>query len=176
MFSDPVHQLYNTIKGYCWQTKGKEGTIEIQSNSGRKRITVLGSVDVLDYGFHGIVTESNCDQEAMKVNMRIIREEYPDNKKIVMILDNAKYHVAYEVQDYAQELNIELKYLPTYSPNLNLIERIWKFMKKKMQNTYYETKELFMKSIINFCANLNKLHKDDVSKLINHKFEILNAL
>ena len=63
-----------------------------------------------------------------------IREMYNDKKRIVLIMDNAAYNRAYEVQNHASKLGIEIKYLPPYAPNLNLIERIWKFLKSKLKN------------------------------------------
>lgn len=59
-----------------------------------------------------------------------LQEGYSDNTPIHLFLDNARYQKYYTVQDYAKEKNIVLEYLPAYSPNLNLIERFWKFTKK----------------------------------------------
>ena len=128
---DPCHQIYNVIKGRCWQEKGKNGTVQISSNTGRKRISILGGINVLTADFSGIITEANCDILSTKEALKILREDYKDNKNIIIIVDNAAYNRAYETKDFAASLGIEMKFLPSYSPNLNLIERLWKFMKKK---------------------------------------------
>lgn len=105
-----------------------------------------------------------------------IRKDYPDGKEIVIVQDNAKYHHAHSVTDRAKELNITLVFLPPYCPNLNLIERVWKFMKKKiMKNVYYETFEEFWNAILNFCGNFEKYSKE-VNTLIGQKFQILKAV
>lgn len=112
----------------------------------------------------------------IKVALSEIRKDYPDNKKIVLILDNATYNRAYDTQDFATSLNIELKFLPPYCPNLNLIERIWKFMKKKvLQNTYYSTFFAFYEAIIEFCSNF-KIYENETKNLLSQKFQIIKAV
>nr|WP_244831577.1 transposase [Candidatus Vampirococcus lugosii] len=86
--------------------------------------------------FTSLITERNCNTETVKEVLYKIRNEYRNGKKIVIILDNAKYNHAKEVQILAEKLGIKLCYLPPYSPNLNLIERVWKFLKKVLKNTY----------------------------------------
>jgi len=68
-----------------------------------------------------------------------------------------------------------LKYLPTYSPNLNLIERVWKFYKKKvLENIYYEDFESFLNSTYKFFKDIH-IYSIDIKKLPNQKFEIISA-
>ena len=140
MFADPTHKIHNTINGKCWQKRWKDWTIFLPSNTWRKRITVLWAINVTTpTRLTSIVTENNCDQEMAKALLREIRKEYPDWKEIVIIKDNAKYHHAESVWALAQELNITIVFLPPYCPNLNLIERVWKFMKSKFKNKYHAT-------------------------------------
>ena len=132
LFADPTHKIHNTINGKCWQTKGKKGTIMLPSNTWRRRITILWAINVLDSTkLTSIVTEDNCDREMAQALLREVRKDYLDWKEIVIIKDNASYHHATEVQELAKELNIRIVFLPAYCPNLNLIERIWKFMKSE---------------------------------------------
>ncbi len=175
LFYDPSHQVFNTISGRCWQEKGKNGTIEIPSNTGRRRISVLGGINALNGEFSGIITEANCDTLSTEVALQEIRKDYKDQKSIVIIIDNAPYNRAYATRDFAASLNIKMKFLPPYSPNLNLIERIWKFMKKKViKNTYYEKFQNFFDELVSFFHNI-KNYKEEISNLINHKFEIISA-
>jgi len=110
LFYDPVHQLHNTINGKCWQAKGGNNTIVLPSNTGRKRITILGAINPVNYQFTSLILEGMVDQTVTKVALKNIRESYNDDKEIVIIMDNAKYNRAYAVQDYAKELNIKIHY------------------------------------------------------------------
>jgi transposase len=175
LFYDPVHQLHNTINGRCWQQKGGKNTIALPSNTGRNRITILGAINpALDYKFTSIVLEGMVDKTVTKECLKNIRETYIDGKEIFIIMDNAKYNRAYAVQDYAKELNITIKYLPPYCPNLNLIERIWKYVKKRLKNKYIEKYEDFKKWINEFCENFDD-YKIDIEKLITNKIQIIKA-
>ena len=175
MFFDPTHQVHNTINGTCWQTKGKRGTVILPSNTGRKRISVLGAINSITGDCTTIITENNCDKDMVILTFNEIRKEYSDDKDIVIILDNASYNHAYKTVEEAALLGIRLVFLPTYSPNLNLIERLWKFLKKiVLKNKYYKTFNEFKKAIEVFFENI-QIHKDNILKLLNHKFEILKA-
>lgn len=173
IFFDPTHQAHNTVNGYCWQEKGKDNTKVIFSNSGRRRINVIGAINAITFKPTTILTEDNCDKEMIKMFLEEIRKDYPEADKIYIFLDNARYSKNYEVQEYAETLNIELMFLPPYSPNLNLIERLWKFFKKKLRkNNYYNTFEKFRKAIHDFFKNI-KQYRPELEKLLTHKFEII---
>ncbi|MBS8122100.1 DDE endonuclease [Candidatus Vampirococcus lugosii] len=102
-----------------------------------------------------------------------IRNEYRNGKKIVIILDNAKYNHAKEVQILAEKLGIKLCYLPPYSPNLNLIERVWKFLKKVLKNTYTPNFLDFIEKIKAICGEFNLTFKEKLSSLLNNKIQII---
>jgi transposase len=120
-----------------------------------------------------LVTESNCDTYANEIAHEELRKAYPDGKEIIVIQDNASYNHAYAKTDRIKELNITSLFLPAYCPNLNLIERIWKFMKKKiMKNTYYPTFKDFFQAILSFCGNLEK-YINEISNLMSQKFQII---
>lgn len=173
LFSDPTHLVHNTIKSKCWQCRGVKDTIQLSSNTGRKRLNIIGAIDAIEKKFSGLITESNCDREAIKVEIDIIRNNYPDNKKIVVFADNARYQKSSEIKEYAKKKNIYLRFIPAYSPNLNLIERLWKFVKKKLRNKYRKEFKDFEEAVVNICKDIKDKHFDEVSRLINHKFQIL---
>jgi transposase len=177
LFFDPTHQVHNTVSGKCWQAKGKEGTVMLSSNTGRNRTSILGAINACGGTFSSIITEDNCDTDMIKIAFHSIRnsKEYRNNKKIVIILDNAPYNRSYETQRFAKKLGIELKYLPPYSPNLNLIERVWKFFKKiVLKNKYYKSFKDFLSAIETFLLNIGE-YRNDVASLLNQKFEIIKA-
>jgi transposase len=90
-------------------------------------------------------------------------------------LDNARYQRSYVVQQKAKALDINLLYLPPYSPNLNLIERLWRYFKKKvMKNKYYETYASFEKAVELFFKTFSE-RNEDMKSLLNFNFGIIKA-
>ena len=148
---DPTHPIHNSIPGYRWQEKGKKKTQFLQANTGRRRITVVGAVNLVNQDIVPLVTESNADTALVAVFLLEVKKKYAKAEKITIILDNAAYQKSYETQEYAKSLNIDLLYLPPYTPNLSLIERVWKFFKKKvLRDHYYPTFNEFFEAICEF--------------------------
>lgn len=173
IFLDPTHQVYDTVNGYCWQEKGATGTKIISSNTGRKRISIIGAINAVSHKPTTLITEDNCDKEMIKQILYEIRNDYPHTDKIYIFLDNARYSHNNEVGLKAKSLNIKLIFLPPYSPNLNLIERLWKFLKKKIRkNIYYDTFEKFTTAIYDFFKNIEQ-YKTELETLLTLNFEII---
>ena len=173
---DPMHQTHNNENGYMWQKKGKEGTKEMKSNTGRRRLNILAAIDMVTLGIVSFLTEENCNKESIKVFLDEVKKAYPKAKEIKIFLDNARYQRNYEVIEYARTLNITLEFMPPYSPNLCLIERLWKFFKKKIiKNTYYESFDEFFSFVSNFFTleNWGKI-LPELRSLLTLKFEIIN--
>ena len=91
---------------------------------------------------------------------------------ITLVLDNAAYQRCKLVQELAKELNIELLFLPSYSPNLNLIERLWKFVKKQALSSRHHTNYADFQAVIDNCLdNLTTTHKSALVSLLTLKFQ-----
>jgi hypothetical protein len=91
---------------------------------------------------------------------------------ITLVLDNARYQKCAVVQTLASSLGIELLYLPGYSPNLNLIERLWRFVRKEsLDSTYYEDFARFTAAIDQCLDELPTVHKDEMATLMTPKFQ-----
>lgn len=172
---DPMHQTHNNENGHMWQIKGKEGTKKMKSNTGRRRLNILGAIDMVTLDIVPFITEENCYKETIKVFLNEVKKTYPKAKEIKIFLDNARYQRNYEVIEYAKELGITLEFMPPYSPNLCLIERLWKFFKKKgIKNTYYETWEEFYDFVCDFFSVENwERMKHELESLLSLKFEII---
>jgi len=123
--------------------------------------------------FTSLITERNCNTETIKEVLYKIRNEYRNWKKIVIILDNASYNHSKEVKILADKLWIKLLFLPPYSPNLNLIERVWKFLKKILKNVYTPNFNDFVEKINNTCLEFNSIFKENLSNLLNNKIQII---
>jgi len=168
-----MHQTHNSENGYMWQTKGKEGTRKILSNTGRRRLNILGAINMVDLNIVPFVTEENCNKEAIKVFLDEVKKKYSKAEKITIFLDNARYQRNYEVQDHAKKLGITLEFMPPYSPNLCLIERLWKFFKKKViKNKYYETFNEFHDFVCKFFQNWDQW-QPELQTLLTLNFEII---
>lgn len=155
--------------------KRQKNTKSISSNTGRKRINIIGALNPVNFSATSFITETNCDKEAIKQLLAEARDEYPGNKTIYIFLDNARYNYNREVNEKAKELNIKLKFLPPYCPNLNLIERLWKFLKKKVRkNHHYKTFKEFKEAIFDFFKNID-LHKNELEGLLTLNFEIIGV-
>jgi len=90
----------------------------------------------------------------------------------VLVLDDARYQKCALVRERAQQLNIQLVYLPPYSPNPNLIERLWKFVKKEVPyNTYYDRYDKFWKAICDCLSKTHTTHREALRTLLNPKFQ-----
>jgi transposase len=101
-----------------------------------------------------------------------IRARHPEAGRILLILDNARYNHARLVSEHIAETNVELHFLPAYAPNLNLIERLWRFVRDEVLETYHETFEQFTTAIDNLLDNLDQ-YADQLATLMTEKFEIL---
>jgi transposase len=175
LFADPVHQIHNNENGYCWQLKGKDNTKTVLSNTGRRRLNIIGAINPVTLEPTTLLTEENCCSEVIEAFLEEIRKQYKDATTICLVLDNARYQRSYEVREKAKELNIDLLFLPPYCPNLNLIERLWKHFKKVvMKNKYYESFQEFEDTIYNFFKNFNT-QKGILKTTLNFKFGIIKA-
>ena len=172
---DPTHPIHNSIPGYRWQAQGVARTQRLSANTGRRRVTIVGAVNLVDHDIVPFVTESNADRELIKVFLLEVKKRYAHAEKITVILDNAAYQKSYEVREHAHRLGITLFYLPPYTPNLSLIERVWKFFKKKvLRNHYYATFDAFFEAICEFFVQWHD-YALELKTLLTLKFEIMEA-
>jgi len=94
---------------------------------------------------------------------------------ITLVLDNARYQHCTLVINLAATLNIQWEFLPSYSPNLNLIERLWKFIKRDvLYSRHYSTFADFRNAIDGSLANISSKHREKLQSLMTHKFQQFN--
>lgn len=170
-FTDAAHPTYGTALKSGWIKKGEE--FWIKTPSGRERLNIQGAVCpiTLDVIARNYIT---INQFSVHEFLEEIRKKHPDLKtRIHLILDNASYYRAKSVAKIAKSLNINLIFIPPYSPNLNLIERLWKFMRKKVFTKYYETFKDLEISVKKFFQYIRK-YKKDLNRIIRVNFQILD--
>ena len=169
-FLDGVHPQHNTAAAYGWIKKGQES--KISTNTGRKRININGALDPESLEVIARADET-LDAKSTISLFQMIEEQNPKANKIVLIGDNARYYYNSDVLEYINNSRqLEFVHLPPYCPNLNLIERLWRFMKKKvLHNKYYPTFSDFKKAIGEFFQNLPSY--DELEDLITEDFQII---
>lgn len=156
---DAVHFIFTTLLGYIWcKTR-----CFLRSQAGRKRYSILGAVNAISKKMTYFSTDATVNAKVVCKLLKMIYVEYY-GKPITIVLDNARYQHCKLVRRYAKILNIELLFLPAYSPNLNIIERFWKYTKKKiLYSIFHENYDIF-KERINTCIS-EAFIKDE--KIIN---------
>ncbi len=168
-FLDGVHPQHNSMSAYGWLKKGE--TKEIRSNSGRQRLNLNGALCLKDYEVVIREDESINAQSTIKL-FEALEAKNPEAETIYCILDNACYYKAKLVKEYLRTSRIELVFLPPYSPNLNLIERLWKFFRKKiLYHRYYSDLDEFKSVTLDFFKNLSS-HREELATLLTENFEI----
>jgi transposase len=168
-FVDAAHFVLGAFVGMIWCF----ARIFIRSASGRRRYSVLGAVETRDHDFVSIQTDGSINAGTVCELIRKLDARYP-GEEITLVMDNARYQFNAQVQGLANSMNIELLYLPAYSPNLNLIERIWKLVKSKcLRNKYYEDFDAFRSAIDAFLVSLRGRNRDLLKSLITENFQCL---
>ena len=177
-FIDGVHPTHNVQPAYGWIKKGVRK--EIPANTGRSRLNLSGAIDVISHNL--VIQEDQTLNAASTIRFfQKIEEAYPDKRKIHVFCDNAPYYRNKAVKQYLETAKIDLHFLPPYSPNLNPIERLWKWMKERViYNTYYEHFEEFKGAIIGFFALLSTVAVESVLGLalrsrVRDKFSPIGA-
>ena len=170
-FVDAVHPQHNTMAAYGWMRKGV--ATELQSNTGRSRLNIHGAMDAETYATTVLYSEETVDGNSTIDLMKALESLYPYVVVIYMILDNAKYHYSKIVKAYEEVSRVQLVYLPAYSPELNLIERLWKVFKKNvLYNKYYEKYSDFRQSCIDFFINQSE-HMTEIKSIMGDGLEPL---
>ena len=121
---------------YQWAEKGKQPKVN-QKQRKRERKTLFGCIDPET----GIVLTSKADNgntiSFFSFLLQVVKTY--GKRKVVMVLDNVPYHHAKRLKPILERYKhrIELVYLPPYSPDLNPIERVWWYMRKKITHNRY---------------------------------------
>ncbi len=143
----------------------------IKAPSGRQRFNVLAALNAITHQIITVTNDSYINAESVCDLLKKIRSVYVD-VPVTIILDNAKYQRCILVQTLADTLKIELLYLPPYSPNFNLIERVWKFVKKEcLYSKYYKDFKSFKSAISNCVDQLQTTHKKKIKSLLRLNFQ-----
>ena len=145
----------------------------ITTFSGRKRYNVLGSLNFVTKRVITVANDTYITSAQVCEMLEKIALEYA-GQEIYVILDNAKYQKCAVVTERAKKLNINLVYIPPYSPNLNLIERLWKFVKNKLRLRFWDNFSLFSSTIDGIIASTTGENKEKIDSLIGEKVQLFD--
>jgi transposase len=170
---DAAHFVLGSFIGYFWCIV----RIFIPTSSGRSRYNVLGAINAVTHQLITVCNDTYINACSVCELLNKIRETVGDAIPITLVLDNARYQRCALVAELAGKLKIELLFLPSYSPNLNLIERLWKWVKKDCLNCkYYENfnkyKDAINQSLLKISQSDRKKEMDSLLKL---NFQLFNS-
>ena len=172
-FVDAAHFVLGSFIGCLWCIV----RIFIPCSSGRNRYNVLGAIDAVTYQLITVCNETYINACSVCELLQKIREVTVGEMPITLVMDNARYQRCGLVTQLAENLNIELLFLPSYSPNLNLIERLWKWVKKDcLYCKYYERFSEFKDAINISLLKVSKPeHRNEMSTLLSLKFQLFDS-
>jgi transposase len=176
-FLDGVHPLYGLeVLFCCWLLVGQR--FEVGVGGGRKRLNILGAYcpddqEYLDRRY----TDQNLNAQSVIELFQLMMAKHPGTKHFRIYLDNARYQHARVLQEWialtqqTRGVVFDLKYLPAYSPNLNLIERLWKFLRKQALQKWHATFEDMQQAVAAVLDNLER-YREELSSLMTERFHI----
>ena len=172
-YADGVHPTHNSKSTYAWIEKGS--VMEQPTVSGRDRVNInglLNAYDVTDVIAHD---SESANAQSTRELYEAALTKHPNASCIYIISDNARYYHNRELKEWAENTKIKQIFLPPYSPNLNIIERLWNFLRKKVINTgFYRNKAEFQLAIKNFFARIGD-YKEELESLLTLRFRLINS-
>jgi len=166
-FVDAAHFVLAPFLGFLWSLV----RVFIQAPAGRQRFNVLGALNAVTHELITVTNDTYITAESVCELLRKLADLHL-SVPITLILDNARYQKCAVVLATAASLHIELCYLPAYSPNLNLIERLWKFVKKQsLYSQYYADFATFKTAITDCLSQTHTTHKEALDSLLTLRFQ-----
>ncbi len=167
-FVDAAHFVFTPFLGFL----GCASRLFVRAASGRKRYNVLGTLDAVTHRLIRVTNHDYIHAESVCVLLRAVAEA-GGGLPITLGLDNTRYQKCAVVQALAASLRIERLYRPGDSPNLNLIERLWRFVRKQsLDSTYYDGFEQFTAAIDQCLDGVPTAPKAEMQPLMTHKFQM----
>jgi transposase len=174
-FVDACHPVWGVDLLYsCWLLVGQRFYVGV--GNGRKRLNILGAYSPDDHDYVDLrLTRENITGEQFVKLLEALRAKHPDTGKFILYLDNARYYSKPCVKEWlANHREFRLVPLPAYSPNLNLIERLWKFLRKKALNRWHKTFEEMQTAVAEVLDRLGD-YRDELATLMTERFAIVEV-
>jgi transposase len=176
-FVDACHPIWGLELVYsCWLLRGQRFLVGM--GGGRKRLNILGAYSPQDHEYLDLRVPKGTISAAQVIELLSqMRERHPETKKFILYLDNARYQHARAVQEWAEAQKMHgvefvLDFLPAYSPNLNLIERLWKFLRKHALQQWHATYEAMQAAVAKVLDNLQD-YRQELTALMTERFHLV---
>src|SRR4051794_13163764 len=174
-FVDACHPVWGVgLLYFCWLLVGQR--VYEGGGNGRKRLNILGAYSPDDHDYVDLrLTKENVTGEQFVKLLEALRAKHPDTEKFLLYLDNARYYSKPCVKQWlANHREFRLVPLPAYSPNLNLIERLWKFLRKKALSRWHPTFEAMQGAVAEVLDRLGE-YRDELTTLMTERFAIVEV-
>jgi transposase len=170
-FMDGVHPEHQPIIKCGWIKKGTEK--EIKTTARQKRLNINGAVNIDTMDVVATFNKQLNEESTLDFLEKLRKKE--SEGKIYLICDRARYYYTDKIFNYAKSMCIEIIHLPPYSPNLNVIERLWQYFQKvTLHNHYYKQFNEFKSACKSFFANAWR-HKNNLRSLLTENFETIGG-
>lgn len=167
-FVDAAHFVLAPFLGFLWSLT----RVFIPAPAGRQRLNVLGALNAITHELIMVTNATYITAESVCELLHKLAALHL-GVPITIFLDNARYQKCALVKATAASLQIELCFIPAYSPNLNLIERLWKFVKKQcLYSKYYSDFTVFKTAILDCLGQTHTTHKTKLDTLLTLRFQL----
>jgi transposase len=173
-FVDACHPVWGlNLIFSCWLLVGQRFLVGM--GGGRKRLNILGAYCPDDQEYLDLrLTRDNINGEQFVNLLRVLKERHPEAERFILYLDNAAYYGKPSVLEWLKRHpEFQLEPVPPYSPNVNLIERLWKFMKQKALSRWHPTFEAMQAAVSEVMDHLDK-YKEELATLMVDEFHIVD--
>jgi transposase len=176
-FVDACHPIWGLELVYrCWLLRGQRFVVGM--GGGRKRLNILGAYSPQDQEYLDLRVPKGTISAAQVIELLTrLQQRHPETKKFILYLDNARYHHARAVREWveaqkAQGVEFVLDFLPAYSPNLNLIERLWRFLRKHALQQWHASYEAMQAAVAKVLDHLEE-YRDELTALMTECFHLV---
>jgi transposase len=173
-YVDACHPVWGLDLVYCcWLLVGQR--LLVGMGSGRKRLNILGGYCPDDHEYVDYrLTRDNINGEQFINFMRLLRALHPETEKFILYVDGAKYYGSAVVKAWLKRHpEFHLSRIPAYSPNVNLIERMWKFLRAKALSRWHKTFEDMQAAVSEVLDHLED-YRGELQTLMTEKFHIID--
>ena len=172
-YADAAHPTHNTRCTRAWCAVG--GERPLLTVSGRERVNLNAALNAYE-PTQILLDETTCvNAQSTRRLYEQLLAAHPDKARIYVVCDNARYYKNRELRAWLADKPICQVFLPTYAPNLNLIERFWKYLRQKIINTtFYRTKGQFKTAVLDFFDRLPEFGQE-LASLLTRKYHIIDS-